>query len=242
MQCPQNLEEGSDHLEPELLTQHQCLDFIFNTFCFLCQLLPGQADPPLLSLEAGGCSAQGIEIRIAVFPREHFLFIQMSRLWLWTFDPLASFFKVRIKYTTFPSLYGAGNWNQGFVCARQVLSLPTELDPLQVIPDVNISVPISSMWALLHRTSCECLWKFFFPFWCCVSYRPYWNRTLPPGWLQELYVYRQSPEVEKSLSLEIGSWAFHLFIRQPVASGLQLVWGRAGAKSQVAPVGLDLAT
>ena len=55
------------------------------------------------------------------------------------------------------------------------------------------------------------------------------TEPLPPGWLQELYVCRQSPEVVERLSLETGSWAFHLFIRQPVASGLQLVWGRAGA-------------
>lgn len=64
------------------------------------------------------------------------------------------------------------------------------------------------------------------------------TEPLPSGWLQELYVYRQSPEVVESLSLETGSWAFHLFIRQPVASSLQLVWGRAGAGSQ--GVGLDL--
>lgn len=68
-------------------------------------------------------------------------------------------------------------------------------------------------------------------------------KPLPPGWLQELYVYRQSPEVVESLFLETGSWAFNLFIRQPVASGLQLVWGGAGAGtgSQVAHVGLDVA-
>lgn len=51
---------------------------------------------------------------------------------------------------------------------------------------------------------------------------------LSPGWFQELYVCRQGPEVVESLSLEAGSWAFHLFIRQPVASGLQFVWGGEG--------------
>lgn len=55
------------------------------------------------------------------------------------------------------------------------------------------------------------------------------KEPLPPGWLQELYVYRPSPEVEESLSLETASWAFRLFIRQPVVSGPQLVWGGAGA-------------